>query len=215
MDKFGKLTVQKYFQKDGLKKAICTCECGKETEVYLSNLNSGKTKSCGCGMLKKQHTYKDLKGMKFGYLKVLYPTEQRKGGCIVWACQCKCSKIVYIPANYLTRGFTKSCGCLRNRIYDLKNQKFGKLKVLKPLDKKLSLRTQWICKCSCGKYTTVTAMNLYYKHTKSCGCLLYKEVRTKVWIYVNKVDTFFESYFETNPLSRYFMVSENRQTKTV
>ncbi|MFW8617733.1 DUF5710 domain-containing protein [Enterococcus innesii] len=35
------------------------------------------------------------------------------------------------------------------------------------------------------------------------------------WIYVNKVDAFIESFFETNQLSSCFMVSDNRQTKTV
>ena len=36
-----------------------------------------------------------------------------------------------------------------------------------------------------------------------------------LWICVNKVDSFFESFFATNPLSSCFMVSDNRQTKTV
>lgn len=35
------------------------------------------------------------------------------------------------------------------------------------------------------------------------------------WICVNKVDSFFESLFETNPLSSCFMISDNRQTKNV
>ena len=35
------------------------------------------------------------------------------------------------------------------------------------------------------------------------------------WICVNKVDSFFESFFATNPLSSCFMISDNRQTKTV
>lgn len=36
-----------------------------------------------------------------------------------------------------------------------------------------------------------------------------------IWICVNKVDSFFESFFEPNPLSSCFMISDNRQTKTV
>lgn len=36
-----------------------------------------------------------------------------------------------------------------------------------------------------------------------------------IWICVNKVDSFFESFFATNPLSSCFMISDNRQTKTV
>ena len=35
------------------------------------------------------------------------------------------------------------------------------------------------------------------------------------WICVNKVDSFFENLFETNPHSSCFMISENRQTKNV
>ncbi|WP_395945053.1 DUF5960 family protein [Enterococcus faecium] len=41
------------------------------------------------------------------------------------------------------------------------------------------------------------------------------DVVTDVWICVNKVDSFFESFFATNPLSSCFMISDNRQTKTV
>lgn len=44
--------------------------------------------------------------------------------------------------------------------------------------------------------------------------LLRKNI-VNVWICVNKVDSFFESFFATNPLSSCFMISDNRQTKTV
>ncbi len=39
--------------------------------------------------------------------------------------------------------------------------------------------------------------------------------KSSSWICVNKVDSFFESFFATNPLSSCFMISDNRQTKTV
>lgn len=29
-------------------RVLCRCECGKETVVFTTNLNRGKTKSCGC-----------------------------------------------------------------------------------------------------------------------------------------------------------------------
>lgn len=41
------------------------------------------------------------------------------------------------------------------------------------------------------------------------------EEEREEWICVNKVDSFFESFFATNPLSSCFMISDNRQTKTV
>lgn len=53
-DRFGKLVVQDIgeprINKDGRKTARweCLCDCGEKTLVITTNLNSGKTKSCGC-----------------------------------------------------------------------------------------------------------------------------------------------------------------------
>jgi hypothetical protein len=45
--KFGRLTV---LSKNDNRKYYydCICDCGKKTTVYISKLNSGHTKSCGC-----------------------------------------------------------------------------------------------------------------------------------------------------------------------
>ena len=46
---FGKLTVIKEI--DSLKHHtvwLCRCQCGKETQVEVSNLRNGNTQSCGC-----------------------------------------------------------------------------------------------------------------------------------------------------------------------
>lgn len=32
---------------------LCVCDCGKETEVNVGNITSGRTKSCGCLQLRK------------------------------------------------------------------------------------------------------------------------------------------------------------------
>lgn len=47
--KFGKLTVEKLFEKKN-KTVIwqCRCECGEITNVSRNNLCNGHTKSCGC-----------------------------------------------------------------------------------------------------------------------------------------------------------------------
>lgn len=49
--RFGSLTVVKYAYTDG-KRAVwrCECDCGRHTEVRVSSLRNGNTKSCGCGM---------------------------------------------------------------------------------------------------------------------------------------------------------------------
>lgn len=47
--RFGHLTVLEYAGKrSGLHQWRCLCDCGNETVVGQTNLQSGKTKSCGC-----------------------------------------------------------------------------------------------------------------------------------------------------------------------
>lgn len=47
--RFGKLTVTEYAgEQNGMHRWRCQCECGNETVVGQSLLQSGKTKSCGC-----------------------------------------------------------------------------------------------------------------------------------------------------------------------
>lgn len=47
--RFGKLTVLEYAGKEGgMHRWRCVCDCGRETIVGQSLLQSGKTKSCGC-----------------------------------------------------------------------------------------------------------------------------------------------------------------------
>jgi hypothetical protein len=53
---------------------------------------------------------------------------------------------------------------------NLIDQKFGRLTVIK-LHSIKNRTTQWLCKCECGKKTTVSVGDLRSNHTKSCGCL--------------------------------------------
>lgn len=47
--RFGQLTVTEYAGKQsGMHRWKCLCDCGKETVVGQTPLQSGKTKSCGC-----------------------------------------------------------------------------------------------------------------------------------------------------------------------
>lgn len=58
-----------------------------------------------------------------------------------------------------------------NRKEDLSGQKFGELTALY-IDKKKTYstqRTHWVCKCSCGKITSVCLQNLKNKTTNTCG----------------------------------------------
>ena len=77
----------------------------------------------------------DLIGQRFGRLTVVSKAES-KCGRTTWHCKCDCGNKRDILAINLTRGFTKSCGCLHNeqlgerRLIDLSGQKFGRLLVL-------------------------------------------------------------------------------------
>lgn len=54
---------------------------------------------------------------------------------------------------------------------ELTGQKFGRLTVIKFSHMDKYVNTCWLCKCDCGKETTVINTNLKSGHTKSCGCL--------------------------------------------
>ena len=59
----------------------------------------------------------DLTGERFGRLTVLgvgKPRETASGRTLIeWICQCDCGKKVSVPGDYLKRGKTRSCGCLK------------------------------------------------------------------------------------------------------
>jgi len=60
----------------------------------------------------KGRYFKNITGQKFGRLTALKPTPERQGGYIVWECRCDCGIIRKISLSSLTKGHTKSCGCL-------------------------------------------------------------------------------------------------------
>lgn len=61
---------------------------------------------------------KDLTGQQYGHLTVIGRDEERKGNITYWLCKCDCgnTKIISVARGSLTRGLTKSCGCLRKNI---------------------------------------------------------------------------------------------------
>lgn len=59
------------------------------------------------------------------------------------------------------------------RRLDLTGQRFGKLIALSFVQKRINQKAKsaWLCKCDCGKNTTVFTPNLCNGHTRSCGCI--------------------------------------------
>jgi len=112
--RFGKLVVQKYAGKrEGVHRWLCLCDCGKETLVGQTSLQSGKTKSCGClGNPPAQ----DILGQQFGDLTVI-AYDGNRDGMYYWRCRCKCGKEAVVRQDNLLQGHTKSCGCRQKKIY--------------------------------------------------------------------------------------------------
>lgn len=181
---FGKLIAlepgQPYVKPSGKKISTwkCKCECGKILDVRTENLRTGKAKSCGCSCGRV-----DITNQKFGRLTVLEYV-----GNSSWKCKCDCGNIKTIKTANLKNGNTKSCGCLQKEKVkeaiwkDLTNQKFGRLTVLFPTEKKQGSNIIWHCKCDCGKECDIAGNNLTSGNSTSCGCFKIentKELLTK------------------------------------
>lgn len=58
------------------------------------------------------------------------------------------------------------------RFKDLTNQRFGKLIVIEPTDKRADNGSVvWLCRCDCGNLAEVSSKRLLTGKVKSCGCL--------------------------------------------
>lgn len=182
--RFGHLVgIKKVESKNGQTRWLFQCDCGNSVECYLSNVTTGKTKSCGkkCGLMphiydnvKQKGTRADLTGQRFGRLFVIEKVED-KNGWTQFRCKCDCGNEIITSGNNLKYGTTQSCGCLHKeamkKVYfeDLIGQRFGKLVVI---DKSISRwnKLHWVCKCDCGNETIVSTSGLKSGHTQSCGC---------------------------------------------
>ena len=169
---------RQHLDKPGPRRWLCQCKCGNQKVIAMSELCSGKIKSCGCY---RSSNKIDFTGKKFGRLSVLGPAPDKSypGGqkARQWHCICRCGKHVTIQQGSLQQGLTKSCGCLakeRARKASTKllepNAKFGELTVIRRNGQTNGHKIKWLCRCSCGKYTTVIGKLLRNGHTKSCGC---------------------------------------------
>lgn len=58
----------------------------------------------------------DLSGKRFGRLLVVRLSDRKQANNRLWECVCDCGNAVYVRANGLTRGTTRSCGCLAKEL---------------------------------------------------------------------------------------------------
>lgn len=111
-EKFGKLTILEYVGLNKRKERLfkCICDCGNSKVVKFYNLNSGKTKSCGCNPTGSN--VENLIGKKYTRLFVIEYFGRDKHREPKWLCKCDCGEEKVFLRKSLTSGRSKSCGCL-------------------------------------------------------------------------------------------------------
>src|SRR5699024_11269821 len=111
---------------------LCKCECGKYTEVRISKLLKGNTRSCGC--LARELTSErqskaglDLTGKRFDRLVAIKPSGKKNYDGRLWVCKCDCGNYIETTARGLNGGRITSCGCKRiEQITKLGKSNIGK-----------------------------------------------------------------------------------------
>lgn len=173
----------------------------------------------------------DLTDQVFGDMKVISLDQQKnhtKSQSAYWFCECQaCNEhtIKSVCAADLKRGAVTNCGCKkRERIIeynhknfeDLSGQKFGFLTVIKPIFENNNFSNKYICRCDCGKETSVTRSNLTQGHVKSCGCMtmsygeyITKEILQQLNISFQTQYSFIDLIGKSKPLKFDFAIFKN------
>ena len=118
-------------------------------------------------------------GKVIDWLTVLYPvrqTDDRHG--VIWACRCKCGRLIELTSGAISNGRTHSCGKCgykQQRLFELNAKKiggvrFGRLVAIYPTSRRSGNSVVWHCKCDCGNECDVSYDQLHKGETVSCGC---------------------------------------------
>lgn len=118
----------------------------------------------------------DLVGKRFGDLIALNETINRNGH-IFQKVRCDCGNELFVNKSHLTRGLTKSCGCIRNKLArqrlekDYTGMKFNRVTLIERISPtRQNFHTLYKCKCDCGKEFIARGSAIVSGNTKSCGC---------------------------------------------
>ena len=113
--RFGKLVAVRPTDKRKSGSVVweCKCDCGK-TAYYSTIFLRSRAQSCGC--IRKENykkQAKDVTGSVFQRLTALEATDKRDSdGSVIWRWKCECGNITEKSLNSVSRGLTKSCGCM-------------------------------------------------------------------------------------------------------
>lgn len=116
----------------------------------------------------------DETGNKYGEWTILeyIPPEKREKpkSNLNYLAQCSCGNIRPVRSSDLKNGKSKSCGCLKNKNWNIEIGKtYGEMTVLYQLKNRHgNYIQQYHCKCSCGNEVDWPAD--YINKKKNCGC---------------------------------------------
>ena len=74
-------------------------------------------------MDKHAWNFKDLTGLRFGRVVVLEENDMSDNRTTIWRCRCDCGVEFNTLGTNLTRGITRSCGCLRSEATAERNRR--------------------------------------------------------------------------------------------
>lgn len=121
----------------------------------------------------------DLSGKSYGKLKILERAPNKGKKRTSWHAKCECGNMTIVATDDLVSGDTLSCGCLRADLLriELKDQVFGKLKVIDRADKRGKSSSQfWKCICECKKEIIASSQHLRMGFVNSCGCQPFEDI---------------------------------------
>lgn len=118
--------------------------------------------------------HEDIVGERVGQLTIIGVSDTKVHGHTGILCKCDCGKTTIKGLNAIKGKHVKSCGCLKgkNRLKNRIGNTYGQLTVISRSSNFIKKGSLWVCKCSCGNTTEVTACALQVKNRRSCGkCL--------------------------------------------
>ena len=141
--RFGILTVIKRLPKEEkpngkgfIVKVLCKCDCGNETTPDINSLVSDLTKSCGCGMKRKNAERSRQRAInnggipepetRFGRLVVIRREEVNGLLTPYVLCKCDCGREIKSPIKSMKQGHSLSCGCWQSEGLIQRSKEIGK-----------------------------------------------------------------------------------------
>ncbi len=173
----GLLEIRDWKRENNRAYFYCRCACGNEKWIRADQVIAGRITSCGC---QGKKLAKDRIGEHHGLLEI--KDWKREGDRTYFYCRCACGNEKWIRADLVIDGTTTSCGCRSNETQfkpvDLTGRKFGRLKAIRPTEKrdKHNNSVIWLCECCCGNMVEVAESRLIKEEVRSCGCLA-KEIQ--------------------------------------